>query len=803
MAAFDPASRVIKKRKIGPEESTSVYSRVQRTIKKAVYGKSSSPKINGEVFDRQKRETGEVVQGNPERKRSARGSTRENARTSVDARIRDDPTTDGDDRENWQVQVTPSRINDRSQSQETVSIGRGRKGSVEDTAGVSSPSSRKSNKSKGWAYIEDGDELAQGETPGRTPDLDDRVGRVKRGREDLTIDINPHQLKPRQSLDTTDRVGFGKDSVDTHPIGRARRTSRRIETKKEGRDIRPVTRSDIPRKKSRSKKPSADVVVSPDTEHHKGQGSSTNVRDDCFSDELAQEPRGEGSRLGGMVQTPTRVPKKKNRKLEYASSAKEPFSVTETLVPATQEETTFHSQAPFNSHAQALQKMLSEDLEVLTALKTHVLSGLTGKRRLPLMDVEDEVMKVKQLVEQTILAGEGNSMLIIGSRGSGKTSLVETIISKLASDHQDDFHVVRLSGFIHTDDKLALREIWRQLGREMDVENDDLGGRGNYADTLASLLALLAHPAVEDDEAATARSVVFILDEFDLFASHPRQTLLYNLFDVAQSRNAPIAVLGLTTKVNVVDSLEKRVKSRFGQRYVHLSLPKSFSGFQNICLSALDYHPSTHDLLRHNKTDLQRLSRIWNDYISTLFTAPLFQQFLQTLYTSTKSVPAFLNASLLPISTMSPSTLLTPASFISYTLLPPDSKLALIPSLSTLALSLLIAAARLDIILDTDVCTFGMAYEEYVALASKSKLQSSAAGQMAVGGGARVWSKELAKGAWEYLGQLELILPAVGGSRGAGKGEMWRVDVGLEEIGGLLENESGRGGPLGKWCREI
>lgn len=37
---------------------------------------------------------------------------------------------------------------------------------------------------------------------------------------------------------------------------------------------------------------------------------------------------------------------------------------------------------------------------------------------------------------------------------------------------------------------------------------------------------------------------------------------------------------------------------------------------------------------------------------------------------------------------------------------------------------------------------------------------------------------------------------------------MWRVDVGLEEIGGVLERTSGMGmgmgvAGLGKWCREI
>jgi origin recognition complex subunit 4 len=50
--------------------------------------------------------------------------------------------------------------------------------------------------------------------------------------------------------------------------------------------------------------------------------------------------------------------------------------------------------------------------------------------------------------------------------------MVETVISDLSTEHKEEFHVIRLSGFIHTDDKLALKEIWRQLGKEMEVEDD-------------------------------------------------------------------------------------------------------------------------------------------------------------------------------------------------------------------------------------------------------------------------------------------------------------------------------------------
>jgi origin recognition complex subunit 4 len=100
---------------------------------------------------------------------------------------------------------------------------------------------------------------------------------------------------------------------------------------------------------------------------------------------------------------------------------------------------------------------------------------------------------------------------------------------------------------------------------------------------------LLSHPSeisqLESDQ--TAKSVIFILDEFDLFTTHPRQTLLYNLFDIAQARKAPIAVLGVTTKIDVVERLEKRVKSRFSHRYVHLPLPRSLAAYWEICRQGL------------------------------------------------------------------------------------------------------------------------------------------------------------------------------------------------------------------------
>jgi len=256
--------------------------------------------------------------------------------------------------------------------------------------------------------------------------------------------------------------------------------------------------------------------------------------------------------------------------------------------------------SPFNKPSSAQKKAAAPLIygnlpagRELDLLKTIILERIAAKRQTPLVNLDAEYTSVHQIIEQTVTAGEGNSMLLIGARGSGKTALVNKVLSEVAKDNAGEYHIVRLNGFIHTDDKIALREIWRQLGKEMDIEDDGSGPGKNYADTLTTLLALLSHPSEHTGEYTdqVAKAVIFVMDEFDLFAQHPRQTLLYNLFDIAQSRKAPIAVLGLTTRIDVTNSLEKRVKSRFSHRYVHLSLAKTFTAFQEMCKAGLIIEP--------------------------------------------------------------------------------------------------------------------------------------------------------------------------------------------------------------------
>jgi origin recognition complex subunit 4 len=463
-------------------------------------------------------------------------------------------------------------------------------------------------------------------------------------------------------------------------------------------------------------------------------------------------------------------------------------------------------------------KGLSFDSEHLQIIQTIVLEKLTAKRPIPLVGMETEYSKVSNLVAQTITAGESNSMLVIGARGSGKSVVVDQILREQTNEHPNDFHIVRLNGFIYTDDKLALREIWRQLGREMDAGEDDSAPK-NYADTLTTLLALLSHPAEqgrEQEQDQITKSVIFVIDEFDLFATHPRQTLLYNLFDIAQSRKAPIAVLGLTTRIDVAESLEKRVKSRFSHRYVYLGMPRSFVAFEEVCKSALTMREE--DLKEEERgilgaapnaiqTKLNKASKdrrqspiaSWNALIDAVMAHETTAGHLRRLYVTSKSIPAFHASMLLPVSSMATRESVSGEdlldhftnSFAMPSLLPPDSKLLILASLSTLHLAILICAARLTAIHNVDAVPFAQAYEEYKLLASKAKLQASASGTLAQGAGSRASSKDVAKDAWEDLVGTGLIL--ADGGRGC------RIDIALEEIG-----MSGVDlGSWGRWCKQI
>ncbi|KAJ1983407.1 origin recognition complex subunit 4 [Dimargaris cristalligena] len=391
-----------------------------------------------------------------------------------------------------------------------------------------------------------------------------------------------------------------------------------------------------------------------------------------------------------------------------------------------------------------------------------------------LLDVEEPCSKVLSLVEKTVIQSESNSALIVGQRGSGKSAIVKQAL-QMVSEQNHPFKVIHLNGLIHTDDRSSLREIALQLdsgssgqaslvsqldadlGPSGDEEDgdDDPANRSNlrqqpkrtFAETLLHLLAVL------QGGDRTGTPLIFILDEFDLFTQHPKQTLLYTLFDLVQSQPQPMAVFGITPRLDAVELLEKRVKSRFSHRQISVYPPAQFKSYLQVARNALEV--GIHDS-RNRKIASTPYRTDFNAVVSQLFEHSDFVRLLRRQFDFFRDISS-LHRILIPmvaaLDADSPYLRLDifQASVADQLV---DMKIETIQDISLLELCLIIAMKQY---LDQGIIKFNfeMVYDEYKTLMGRSGSVS--------GSGMKLYKKAVALKAFEHLLALELIRPLESG----------------------------------------
>lgn len=301
-------------------------------------------------------------------------------------------------------------------------------------------------------------------------------------------------------------------------------------------------------------------------------------------------------------------------------------------------------------------------------------------------------------------------------------------------------------------------------------------------------------------------ALVFIIDEFERFTVHNRQTLLYNLFDLSTSNHTiPISVIGLTSKVNIKEQLEKRVSSRFSQRILH------FFGHVGVLSSAnylFNYHVNSEveyfwldvrynlclnvDEIQNSKLKNKKYALVWNDVVNSLFYdanyGKYFKELLLKNFVTIKNQKEFLNACIFAVTKMSQedpfpkdehfSKYNSVNNFNNFSARNDILGNLLNKSLSDLQLFLVICSARVIYTLDLNFINFNLCYEEYQKLSKALRDQRKTEFMMSPkktlvpieptnGNGAnssstivgfRIWSKAVCRGIWEKLEELGLII---------------------------------------------
>jgi len=243
---------------------------------------------------------------------------------------------------------------------------------------------------------------------------------------------------------------------------------------------------------------------------------------------------------------------------------------------------------------------MSELKEKLLSSKVDELQGF---------GVEDECEQLEELVTRAVQNGESSSTLLVGPPGCGKSFVIKKSLGNVRKKKLP-FLQVTLDGLIHTDDVMALREITRQLslGNHGGIPSKTAtkASKGTFAQHLRFLLSILFEGAHTGSDSGGI-PLVFILDHFEAFARRRKQTLLYNLLDLTQSRDARLVLIGSTHRIDAVDQLEKRVRSRFDHREMILKHP-SKETLEKILLERLVLQ------------DSNKLHERWNERITKLVT---------------------------------------------------------------------------------------------------------------------------------------------------------------------------------------
>ncbi|EIW72136.1 hypothetical protein TREMEDRAFT_20901, partial [Tremella mesenterica DSM 1558] len=456
-----------------------------------------------------------------------------------------------------------------------------------------------------------------------------------------------------------------------------------------------------------------------------------------------------------------------------------------------------------------------------------ILANLNGRNvREPAPFIDEEKNEALQglvgLLKGTVERGEGNSALVVGPRGVGKTRTIARALQLLPSSSTPPI-VVHLSGHAQTTDRLAIREMGRQIseaeGRIDTSEDDDdpQTEEDEYAPTTlpSHLLALLTVPS--------PRAIVIVIEEFDLFTEHARQALLYCLLDVVQSiKTGPVestgrgvAVIGLTTRIDTLLLLEKRVKSRFSHRVWKILSPLSPGSLgwrkllrgvlvpweltsSNMCFSSTFPTNGKKKSIEEEDEACKLWKGDWAFAIETLLEHPQIIQHLDRLTGLTTDVRNVYRPFIIPVSKVLAGELdFISVQSIAQSILDQIEgsgwglQLAKLKGLPHPALTILIICKHL-ISVNQETFNLTQITEEYLRF-SRTRL---------VGSGKTRWPIPLLKMAFEHLERDGLLLPV---SKGRIEYKKMRCTLSAAELAGWfrLHNGAGLGNELTAWGKTL
>lgn len=450
--------------------------------------------------------------------------------------------------------------------------------------------------------------------------------------------------------------------------------------------------------------------------------------------------------------------------------------------------------------------------EDVSTVKRQILRNIKDRSVGPhqLFKLDEQFLSLFNTLKHTIKDNEGHSVLIIGPKKTGKTSLVNNALLELRKQFGNDFMLIRLDSKFQSDDNLAIREFARQLDHELALKQGFDRGmldkalssksastfeQTSITYTMSALLEILDQNSLSRGSQASNMPIVVTIENFEGFTSHSRQALLYNLFELSQNSNqTPITIIGISTKVTTRELLEKRVKSRFSQRIIQTTHSKTIEDWFELVkgvFQCVDHSP---------------YSAFVNETISQEIDKPSsLRRLCIKEFLTTKDINVIKFAMIPVISAASSDSL--GLDFTLLNVVKPLSFDNIIAQLCDLGLALLISAARVYLKLNIETMNFELAYKEYVALtkmsnnANMSPMLNLEKSSGIIVSTLSPCSRSTMKELWELLQRYGFLIEVPASADTNESAKMFFLEMTLEDLRRVLGNlESRRSSMYMEWC---
>lgn len=174
---------------------------------------------------------------------------------------------------------------------------------------------------------------------------------------------------------------------------------------------------------------------------------------------------------------------------------------------------------------------------------------------------KDKYEEYRQIIMNVVESKSSDIILSYGNNNYVLKVFLDDILAKQQKLKKITYNTIKFNGYIHTTEEYVLKTLCHKLG----VSTTRAG-----FDNLQR--ALETHFASKTQASDNKEIIVIYYENFEHLMVKRKQILLYTLLELINA-STNILFIGFTANYNLVDQMEKRIRSRFSQKTIYITIP--------------------------------------------------------------------------------------------------------------------------------------------------------------------------------------------------------------------------------------